>query len=32
MFPELDELFALKLDTDAFFIKGKNSGKWYDFS
>lgn len=31
MFPKLDELFALQLYTDAFFIKGKNSEKWCDF-
>lgn len=31
MYPELKELFDLQLQKTIIFIKGKNSGKWYDF-
>ncbi len=31
MYPELKDLFDLKLEKNCFFRKGKNSGKWYDF-
>ncbi len=31
MFPELKELFDLPLGETIIFMKGKNSGKWYDF-
>ncbi len=32
LFPELEELFELELDRNVVFRKGRNSGKWYDFT
>lgn len=31
MYPELAELFSMELDSTVSFLKGVQSGKWYDF-